>query len=118
METLQERILLLLGEVLTAKERFREANDHAFEAEERFREANGHALKAKAKLEELQERVAALEVATSAGTFKNSQERAQRQIFEDSQMQTPAAQSTSPPLYQWQTRNAVVLSDVLDLMYI
>jgi hypothetical protein len=34
-ETLQECILLLLGEALTAK--FREASDHALEARERFR---------------------------------------------------------------------------------
>jgi hypothetical protein len=68
-ETLQECILLLLlGEALTAKEKFPEASNHALEAKERFREANNHALKAKAKLEDLQERVAALE----AGTFKNS----------------------------------------------
>jgi hypothetical protein len=84
-ETLQECILLLLGEVLTAKERFRKASDHALQAEE--------------KLTESQERVDAKELATSARTFENSQERAQQQIFEDSQMETPgsAAQLTPPP---------------------
>jgi hypothetical protein len=93
-ETLQECILLLLGEALTAKEKFREASHHALEAKERFHEANDYALKAEAKLENSQERVAALE----AGGFENSQERAQREIFEDSQMETPASAAKSAPL--------------------